>query len=35
MTEGGFGFHGIWRNLIDYLKKLDIDAIEAKAGLTE
>ncbi len=28
MTQGGFGFHGIWQNLIDYLRKLDLEKIK-------
>lgn len=35
MTKGGFGFHSIWRNLIEYVRKLDIEQIERKAGLNE
>ena len=27
MTKGGFGFHSIWTNLADYVKKMDIDEI--------
>ncbi len=30
MIEGGFGFHGIWQNLIDYINQLDIEAIRAE-----
>jgi len=33
MTEGGFGYHTVWSNLIRYLKKLDVDALRKKAGL--
>jgi len=33
MTEGGFGYHEMWANLIRYLKELDIEALEKKAGL--
>jgi protein tyrosine/serine phosphatase len=28
MTKGGFGFHSIWRNLPNYVRKLDIDKIK-------
>lgn len=35
MTKGGFGFHSIWQNLIDYVQKLDMDEIKRKAGLNE
>ena len=33
MTEGGFGFHEGWRNLIEYIQGLDIEAIKRRAGL--
>lgn len=33
MTEGGFGFHGIWENLIQWINGLDIDRIKKKAGI--
>jgi len=33
MTEGGFGFHAIWENLISWFEKLDIEAIRNKAGI--
>lgn len=33
MTEGGFGYHAVWVNLIRYLKKLDVDALRKQAGL--
>lgn len=35
MTEEGFGFHGIWNNLIQWINKLDIDKIKEKAGIKE
>ncbi len=33
MTKGGFGFHSIWQNLPDYIRKLDIEEIKLNAGL--
>ncbi len=33
MTEGGYGFHPEWQNLIAYLKKVDIDRIRKAAGI--
>lgn len=33
MTEGGFGFHEIWGNLIKWINRLDIEAIKNKAGI--
>ncbi len=35
MTTGGYGFHGIWENLIDYLQGMDVDAMKRKAGLSD
>ncbi|MEW5735585.1 MAG: caspase family protein [Thermodesulfobacteriota bacterium] len=35
MTEGGYGFHETWRNLVDYVNGLDINRIKAEAGLLE
>ena len=33
MTEGGFGYHEMWSNLIRYLKDLEIESLKRKAGL--
>lgn len=33
MMQGGFGFHGIWENLIQWINGLDIDRIKRKAGI--
>jgi protein tyrosine/serine phosphatase len=33
MTEGGFGFHGIWENLLTYVRELDIRELKKKAGI--
>jgi protein tyrosine phosphatase (PTP) superfamily phosphohydrolase (DUF442 family) len=33
MTEGGFGFHEIWANLIDWIHSLNIDKIRKEAGV--
>jgi protein tyrosine phosphatase (PTP) superfamily phosphohydrolase (DUF442 family) len=33
MTDGGFGFHGIWENLIQWIDGMDIDRIKRKAGI--
>lgn len=30
MIEGGYGFHGIWHDLIAYIERLDVDAVKAK-----
>lgn len=32
MVGGGFGFHPIWKNLLHYINKLDIDAIKAEVA---
>ena len=33
MTQGGYGFNGIWENLILWINKLNIDKIKFKAGI--
>lgn len=33
MVEGGFGFHSIWTNLIDYVRELDVEGLAAAAGV--
>jgi len=33
MTEGGFGFHKIWKNLIRFVEDMDIEEIKKKAGI--
>ena len=35
MVEGGFGFHGIWGHLAQWVNKLDIEKIKQKAGIIE
>src|SRR5262249_37555174 len=32
MTQGGYGFHPLWRNLKHYVRKLDVRAIEAEVA---
>jgi protein tyrosine phosphatase (PTP) superfamily phosphohydrolase (DUF442 family) len=33
MTQGGFGFHGIWDNLIQWINALDMEEIKKRAGI--
>ena len=33
MAQGGFGFHGIWENLIQWINGLDIERIKKRAGI--
>ena len=33
MTEGGFGFHSVYENIIDYVQRLDVEAMRERAGL--
>jgi protein tyrosine/serine phosphatase len=33
MMQGGFGFHGIWDNLIQWMNALDIEGIKKRAGI--
>lgn len=35
MTEGGFGFHSIWKDLTDYIQNLKVDEIRQAADLSE
>jgi protein tyrosine phosphatase (PTP) superfamily phosphohydrolase (DUF442 family) len=34
MTEGGYGFHEIFHNLVTFIEHLDLEVIKVKAGLT-
>jgi len=31
MTQGEFGFHGIWQNLVEYVRKLDVKKLKRQA----
>ena len=33
MTQGGFGFHSVWNNLIGWFGELDVEGIKEKAGM--
>lgn len=33
MIQGGFGFHGVWDNLIKYIKDLDVEKIKQQLKL--
>ena len=33
MTKGGFGFHGAWDNLVEYIREIDIGEVKKQAGL--
>jgi len=33
MTQGDFGFHGIWANLVDYVRRADVERLAREAGL--
>ena len=33
MTSANFGFHPLWKNLIEYLEKLDVEALRKKAEI--
>ena len=35
MTKGGFGFHSIFKNLVNYIRHLDTDKLKQSAGLEE
>ena len=32
MVDGGFGYHSIWSNLIQFIKKADIEKIKKEVG---
>lgn len=34
MTKGGFGHHAIYKNLVEFIRELDIDGIKRAAGMT-
>lgn len=34
MTEGGFGFHAVWGNLVTFIRELDVEALRKKAAVT-
>jgi protein tyrosine phosphatase (PTP) superfamily phosphohydrolase (DUF442 family) len=34
MQQGGYGFHRLWKNLVSWIKQLDIEQIKIKAGLS-
>lgn len=34
MIRGGFGFHPIWQNLLEFLDELDVAALKTQAGIT-
>jgi len=31
MTQGGFGFHEVWQNLVEYLRDLDVEKLKRQA----
>ena len=33
MTQGGFGYHGIWKGLVDFLRELDIEEMKRRADM--
>jgi len=33
MTQGGFGFHREWKNLVEYVRKLDVERLAREAGI--
>ncbi len=34
MIEGGYGFHGIWQNLINWINDIDVENIKKRAGIS-
>ncbi len=35
MVEGGYSFHSVWQNLINYVAELDIERTKSQAGIGE
>ncbi len=35
MQDGGYGFHGAWQDLVQFVNDLDIDRIKQKAGIKD
>jgi len=33
MTDGGFGYHAIWKNLVSIIENMDVEKIRTKAGV--
>lgn len=33
MTEGGFGYHAVWKNLIKFLRKVNVSKVRRAAGI--
>jgi len=33
MMRGGFGFHGLWENLVQWMNTLDVERIKKRAGI--
>jgi len=34
MRKGGYGFHSIWHGLVDYLERVDVEALRKEIGIT-
>jgi len=30
LTDGGFGYHSMWKNIIDYVRSADVDKLKAE-----
>ena len=35
MTQGGFNYHSVWTNLIDFIEEADIPEYRRKLGIPE
>jgi protein tyrosine/serine phosphatase len=35
MTEGDFGYHEVWENLLAWLREMDVDRIRKEAGIAK
>jgi hypothetical protein len=30
LTDGGFGYHSMWKNIINYVRSADVEALRAE-----
>jgi protein tyrosine/serine phosphatase len=35
MVEGGYGFHAVWKDLVEYVRKVDVVRLRREAGIAD
>jgi protein tyrosine phosphatase (PTP) superfamily phosphohydrolase (DUF442 family) len=35
MTQGGYGFHAIWKDLVEYVRDLDVERLRKESGFSK